>query len=82
MSLSSRIARIALSAMGIAAMATGCSPPGAINEREVLETTPHSEPAEYAKSVEDYNKHMIERYTGGAKAKSIPAGRGKPARKQ
>jgi hypothetical protein len=82
MSISNRIARIAISGLAIAAMASGCSPPGAINEREVLETTPHSEPAEYAKSVEDYNQHMIDRYTGGTKAKSLPAGKQKPARKR
>jgi len=75
MSVSTRIARIAALAIPIAASAAGCSPPGAVNERAVLESTPHSEPAEYAKSVDDYNKHMIDRYTGGAKSKSLPGGK-------
>jgi hypothetical protein len=82
MTTSTRIALIAALAAPMAATVSGCSPPGAVNERAVLESTPHSEPAEYAKSVDDYNKHMIDRYTGGAKAKSLPAGKQKPARKQ
>jgi hypothetical protein len=59
-----------------AALTVGCSPPGAVNEKAVLDSTPHSEPAEYAKSQEDYNKHMIERYTK-EKPKSIPSGKKK-----
>jgi len=67
-----RIASLAVLAVPIAALVIGCAPPGAVNERAVLDSTPHSEPAEYATSPEAYNNHMIERYTGG-KAKSIPS---------
>ena len=73
MNPSTRFALLAALAAPFAASAVGCSPPGAVNERAVLDSTPHSEPAEYAKSQEDYNQHMIDRYTGGAKAKSLPA---------
>jgi len=66
-------------ALAVAALVVGCSPPGAVNERAVLDSTPHSEPADYAKSQEDYNKHMVERYTGG-KTKSIPGAKKLPKR--
>jgi hypothetical protein len=59
----------------LAAAPAGCAPPGAVNEKSVLETTPHSEPAAYAKSVDDYNKHMVDRYTKG-KPKSLTGGKG------
>ena len=62
-----------------AVLTAGCSPPGAVNEKAVLDSTPHSEPADYAKSADDYNKHMIERYTK-EKPKSIPTGKNKKSR--
>ena len=76
---STRVVLPATLASALAAMAVGCSPPGAVNEKAVLDSTPHSEPAPYAKSQEDYNNHMIDRYTKG-KASSIP--KGKPSRKR
>ena len=62
-----------------AVLTAGCSPPGAVNEKAVLDSTPHSEPADYAKSQEDYNNHMIARYTK-EKPKSIPTGKNKKSR--
>jgi len=65
-----------LTLFAAAVLTAGCSPPGAVNEKAVLDSTPHSEPADYAKSAEDYNKHMIDRYTK-EKPKSIPTGKKK-----
>ena len=75
-----RFASLLILACAVAAPAIGCSPPGAVNEKAVLDSTPHSEPAEYAKSQDDYNNHMIDRYTKG-KAKSVPSG-GKKTKKR
>jgi hypothetical protein len=74
MAPSVRVASLAALATLVAAALAGCAPPGAINERAVLESTPHSEPAAYAKSQEDYNRHMIDRYTKG-KPKSFTIGK-------
>ena len=52
--------RLILILFASAVLTAGCSPPGAVNEKAVLDSTPHSEPAEYAKSQEDYNNHMID----------------------
>jgi hypothetical protein len=71
MSSSIRVLPLVILASALAAMTIGCSPPGAVNEKAVLDSTPHSEPAEYATSPEAYNQHMADRYTKG-KAKSMP----------
>jgi len=65
----------------MAALAGGCSPPGAVNEKAVLDSTPHSEPAEYAKSAEAYDNHMIDRYTKGRPKAIDRLSRGRPKAK-
>ena len=46
----------------LAASAIGCSPPGAVNERAIIESTPNAEQAPYAVSREAYRDHMQERF--------------------
>jgi hypothetical protein len=58
----------------LAALPLAWSPPGAVNKKAVLDSTPHSKPATYAKSVEDYNQHMIDRNTQG-RSKSLHSGK-------
>jgi len=76
------LSRLRLQACVVAGFLLGCSPPGAVNEKAVLDSTPHSEPAEYAKTPEDYNNHMIDRYTKG-RSKSLQSGKeARPTRKR
>jgi len=78
MASSIRVAILAALASPVAALAIGCSPPGAVNERAVLESTPHSEPASYAKTPEDYNKHMMDRLKKGGSESLGRVRKGRP----
>ncbi|QDV39364.1 hypothetical protein [Tautonia plasticadhaerens] len=58
----SRGARIL--AVSAATLAAGCAPPGAVNERNVVESTPTSTVAPYAETPDAHHQHMVERMKG------------------
>jgi hypothetical protein len=67
-------------AVSLASLTFGCSPPGAVNERNVVESTPHSTVSPTSETPEAYRKHMMERFKKQPGGKKIYSGKGASSR--